>query len=266
VTRFVTDPRVISDSTGINLLGLTGFTMTVTPTSFTYSGGGDSVTFTGTGISQYWSDVPITQSVTGYVLTLQGIRAQTVTGLNLGPEEYEQLVATEYWTGSNAATLERFYRGNDVLVGGSYGDYLDGLTGNDTISGRDGNDTLVGGEGNDKIIGGRGTDVLVGGAGSDDFIFKSLKDASHGTDRIKDFEVRIDDIDLRGIDANSSKFGDQKFHYIHASKFSGDEGELRAFQKGTIVYVQGDTDGDGKADFEIRVGGITKLDAGDFIL
>ena len=56
------------------------------------------------------------------------------------------------------------------------------------------NEILKGGDGDDQLNGGKGDDVLQGGAGSDAFIF----DISHGFDKITDFEIGADVIDLSG--------------------------------------------------------------------
>lgn len=68
--------------------------------------------------------------------------------------------------------------GNDLLFGngendtvGNFGevgdDLLVGGDGNDDMNGHTGNDVLLGGDGNDKLVGGEGNDVLIGGAGND---------------------------------------------------------------------------------------------------
>jgi Ca2+-binding RTX toxin-like protein len=49
--------------------------------------------------------------------------------------------------------------GNDLIIGSSLANELDGGAGNDTLNGGDGNDTLKGGIGNDSINGGAGSDT-----------------------------------------------------------------------------------------------------------
>ncbi|HEY9659900.1 MAG TPA: hypothetical protein V6C65_15700, partial [Allocoleopsis sp.] len=56
---------------------------------------------------------------------------------------------------------------NDILLGYSGNDYLDGGTENDTLYGEAGDDTLLGYSGDDHLIGGEGTDSLYGDAGND---------------------------------------------------------------------------------------------------
>jgi Ca2+-binding RTX toxin-like protein len=56
---------------------------------------------------------------------------------------------------------------DDIYVGDSDDNYIDGLAGNDTLSGLEGNDTLVGGLGNDSLVGGAGDDTYVVDAAGD---------------------------------------------------------------------------------------------------
>ncbi len=82
--------------------------------------------------------------------------------------------------------------GDDRLSGGNDNDQLFGGLGNDAISGGSGDDALRGEAGDDRLDGGAGSDNLAGGAGSDAFVFAS----GFGTDRITDFSVTEDYIDL----------------------------------------------------------------------
>jgi Ca2+-binding RTX toxin-like protein len=62
--------------------------------------------------------------------------------------------------------------GDDEIYGGASNDYLIGGAGNDSIFGDDGNDTLTGGDGNDTLTGGAGADYLAADIG-DDLIFNA---------------------------------------------------------------------------------------------
>ncbi|MGH6737312.1 MAG: calcium-binding protein [Methyloceanibacter sp.] len=143
-----------------------------------------------------------------------------------------------------------------------------GEAGNDTLTGGKGNDRLNGGDGNDALTGHRGKDTLIGGDDRDFFDFNSINDSVVGAkrDRIVDLNRAEDDmIDLRGIDAKTGVSGNQNFKFIGKSDFHDKKGELRYEDKGSKVIVQGDVNGDGKADFEILVK-IGALFAGDFLL
>ncbi|MET0530012.1 MAG: PQQ-dependent sugar dehydrogenase [Microvirga sp.] len=159
--------------------------------------------------------------------------------------------------------------GNDLLLGGDGDDRLSGNAGNDRLAGGrgldrmnggDGNDRLYGGAGNDVLIGGRGYDVLRGDAGADRFDFNSLAETRVGPARDIVYFARSqhDTIDLRSIDADTDgTSGNQSFKWIGAKTFSGVDGQLRLANG----ILQGDTNGDRKADFEIKImGAITTAD------
>ena len=151
--------------------------------------------------------------------------------------------------------------GSAPPVGTSAADVMVGTAGNDRLVGNGGNDTLDGSSGDDLLIGGLQKDSLTGGDGSDQFDFNLIKESRSGAARdvITDFQHGQDTIDLSTIDAVRGG-GNQTFSWIGSDAFSGDAGELR-FARGLI---QGDTDGDKRADFEIRVTG--SVTAGDLIL
>ncbi|MEZ5826991.1 MAG: hypothetical protein R3D30_04820 [Hyphomicrobiales bacterium] len=138
----------------------------------------------------------------------------------------------------------------------------------DTLIGSKVSDHINGGLGGDLIRGGLGQDFLTGGADHDIFDFNSVKESKVGSthrDNIMDFESGTDDIDLRTIDAKKGVHGNQKFDFIGKHGFHDVKGELRYKDLGSKVIVQGDTNGDGKADFEIWVNA-DALNAHDFLL
>jgi Ca2+-binding RTX toxin-like protein len=181
--------------------------------------------------------------------------------------------------------------GDDTLEGGGGSDGLYGFDGNDKLYGGDGDDQgiiasdwaatttyyvggLFGGEGNDRIYGGDGDDEITGGMGRDQlwggddadrFIFGSNAETAKSgkkADVIHDFNRKQDDIvDLTGIDAKNGG-GNNKFKYIGDDDFSGKKGELRYEN----FKLQGDTNGDGKADFTIKMLGVAKLTNADIDL
>lgn len=147
------------------------------------------------------------------------------------------------------------------------GDGNDGFSGkggtSGAVLGEAGDDTLTGGSHKDVLNGGTGKDALKGAAGADKFVFNSALDSVVGTnhDSIKDFShTQHDKIDLHLIDAITGG-ADDPFHFIGGKGFHGVVGELR--YKGHLL--QGDTDGDGTADFEVHVN-IAQLVKGDFVL
>ena len=169
--------------------------------------------------------------------------------------------------------------GNEVanrIFGGVGGDTLDGGGASDTLLGGDGADSLVGGAGDDRLTGGdaadilnggAGKDVLTGGAGADIFVFDSITESAVGVARdvIVDFSRADGDvIDLSGIDANGSAAGMPDFTFIGDGAFSKTAGELHYRVVRANVIVEGDVDGDGRADFQLVVRNATSLSANDF--
>jgi Ca2+-binding RTX toxin-like protein len=153
--------------------------------------------------------------------------------------------------------------GDDSLAGGALADRLNGGAGDDQLFGLGGNDTL---------IGGLGTDTLRGGGGKDIFRFESADDSSTAVgeeDRIVDFQKANDKIDLSAIDADETTEGNQAFTFVGEATFSNKAGELRSSRvDDKTSLVEGDTDGDGFADFAIlvTVNSAQPLTATDFIL
>ncbi len=192
-------------------------------------------------------------------------------------------------TGANVLTGD--FSGN-ALTGGDANDTLSGQAGNDVLSGGLGNDFLFGGsdsdelrggDGNDRLTGGSGKDVLLGGNGANIFIFgpgdfSGITSAT--ADFIADFsQLNRDRIDLKLVDANDNLAKNQAFKFIGTAAFSGTAGELRYFSYSVGIggsserLVLGDTNGDGTADFAIRLSAVLDfpssnltLFAADFIL
>jgi RTX calcium-binding nonapeptide repeat (4 copies) len=161
------------------------------------------------------------------------------------------------------------------LQGTSGADTLTGAAGDDLLFGGGGKDKCSGGAGNDREDGGRGKDTLTGGAGKDVFDFNSAKDTgktASGRDVITDFRHNIDDIDLKDIDASSKNSFDQAFKFIGLQDFHHKAGELHYFKidnlgtKHDMTVVEGDTNGDGRADFQIELSHLVTLTKGDFVL
>ncbi|NVP58748.1 M10 family metallopeptidase C-terminal domain-containing protein, partial [Mycoplana rhizolycopersici] len=117
------------------------------------------------------------------------------------------------------------------LTGTSHADRLTGDGKANVLSGGAGKDVLKGNSGDDTLIGGKGADDLYGGKGADTFVFKSLSELASSkarTDTIFDFSQKQKDlIDLTGIDAITTKSGNQAFSFVGTEKFSKTAGELR---------------------------------------
>lgn len=169
-----------------------------------------------------------------------------------------------------AANVENLrLTGTTALSGAGNGldNRMDGNSGNNLLRGFAGDDSIYGGAGSDTLVGGSGKDLLSGGDDSarDVFVFNSYGEAGRGAtrDTVSFFSHGIDDIDLRGIDANTRSAGDQAF------AFGGTKATKNGIwltDDGRDVIVSGDVNGDGRADFEIAVVRIDTLDKGDFFL
>jgi Ca2+-binding RTX toxin-like protein len=159
------------------------------------------------------------------------------------------------------------YGGNDTirLCGG---DTAFGGTGDDLLIGNGQTERLNGGKGEDTLFGAAGSDRLSGGAGSDTFLFRRVSDSTQAAhDTIVDFSRKEHDIiDLSGIDANGRVAGHKHFAFIGEQAFHGVRGELRFETNGQTTFVQGDVDGDGKAEFVMALHGDIDLHKSDFHL
>jgi serralysin len=194
-------------------------------------------------------------------------------------------------TESDATIVAFLDAGDDHYIGGPIGAEVHGGNDNDTLDGDDagtdpslsfdaffgdaGNDTLNGGDGDDLLTGGAGRDTLTGGGEKDIFYFNSKTDSAKGAnhDVITDFSGsgdllfgEHDLINLAAIDAKKGG-GNQSFKYIGAAKFHHKAGELHVLHKGGFFLVEGDIDGNGKADFQIEVHSVLlAMVKADFVL
>lgn len=173
------------------------------------------------------------------------------------------LVGTaEQAIGNNLANKLAGTDGTNVLLG---------IGGNDRLDAGAGADALDGGAGDDKLIGGAGQDTLNGGTGADRFYFVAADTGATAVaapDRIADFtHAEGDVIDLHYIDAVAGTSGNNAFTFIGKSAFTGHKGELRySYGDTEETRLEGDTNGDGRADLVILLTGRHDLVAADFVL
>ncbi len=192
------------------------------------------------------------------------LAANTATGIDLG---------TDHITNFENAIGGH---GGSVIFGSAAANFIQANGGLNFFYGFGGNDTLIGSTGSDVLVGGTGNDALGGGAGADKFVYTSISDsgvAKAASDLISDFNQGEGDlIDLSAIDAitNNAVGTLDHFNFIGPNvAFSHTAGELRAYSTASGETVSGDVNGDGKADFAIRLndsGHVLHLGAGDFIL
>jgi Ca2+-binding RTX toxin-like protein len=182
--------------------------------------------------------------------------------------------------------------GNDIITSdyrrrGAQGDLQYGEAGEDIMTGSNANDRMYGGADDDVMNGGSGEDFIHGGTGENDltggldrdvFAFQSFG-AGHGFDRIRDFELAYDKIDLSEIDADPLTAGKQDFHfsnralrfdddvisYNNSPVLDGSTGRVssKIADGHTYIYVQTDDD---LTAANIILDGEFKLTADHFIL
>ncbi|WP_230531501.1 calcium-binding protein [Microvirga roseola] len=204
--------------------------------------------FRGAGFAYDADGVPISGTVKSYAGYIDGRQISSITGAKVAATTLVSAAATSS-TSDDLRVFRSILSKNDVVKGGKY------------------DDTLYGFNGKDKLIGGRGDDFLYGGKGADRFVFQSVRDSSVADgDIIMDFSrTQRDKVDLRIIDANTAARGNQAFKFIGTSEFSNKAGELRYFGTDGVV-VEGDTNGDGQADFSLYLADISKVYKSYFIL
>lgn len=209
-------------------------------------------------------------AVTAYGFALSGTGI-VVTALS-GTDGTDTVSAAEEFSfGGSVLTVRQGTAASQTLSGANNtADLVLGFGGNDTLNGLTGNDVLVGEAGNDILNGGGGRDFLSGGAGADRFVFALPTDTGLGAaarDVIRDFELNTagELIDVSGIDAIAGGLVNNVFTFRGALAFNG-AGQLRYAQQGPNTIIQGNTDNDGDAEFEIELTGLYTLTAGDFVL
>jgi Ca2+-binding RTX toxin-like protein len=187
-----------------------------------------------------------------------------VTGVNGSV----QILAVGNATNFSAAnwTFTNWENATDIVA-------IVGTVGADTLIGSIKSDGINGDAGADILTGGLGKDSLTGGLEADTFDFNRKTETVKGLNRdvIQDFSgfgLQGDLIDVHGIDANTTRGGNQNFKFIGAQKFHHRAGELQVkYDANTdIGIVAGDIDGNGKADFQIEVHSLNALVKADFIL
>lgn len=181
--------------------------------------------------------------------------------------------SVSYTLASNVENLTLTGSGKISGTGNTLANVITGNSANNTLDGKAGADKLIGGAGNDRLIGGSGgeKDKLYGGSGADTFVFTSAQGSSAvkrgDLDTIYDFSRKQgDEINLKSIDANTKTKADNAFSFIQTDKFHKKPGELRYEIKNGDTFIYGDTNGDGVADFAIRLDLSLALKSSDFIL
>jgi hypothetical protein len=169
------------------------------------------------------------------------------------------------WTlASNVEALELQGSGNVDGTGNGGTNNLQGNGGDNVLSGLAGVDTINGNDGDDTIVGGEGNDLLRGGTGGDVFRVAHAFGATLETDQVYDFSTAEgDSIDLSAIDAVAGG-GDNAFVLVTA--FSNVAGQMTLSFAGAITTLKLDVNGDGKADYQMKINGDVTGDSAGWLL
>lgn len=231
-------------------------------------GGGNDIAKAGSGVSTLvggkgFDRLSFENIVQGVAFNMKNGAFSSAPGASGNAFNFEYVLGSvnrDRIAGNDLANIIDGALGNDAIAGG---------LGNDILRGGPNNDALNGGAGQDRLNGGLGRDTMAGGADADIFEYISHVQSPAGAafrDKIMDFAVGQDDIDLGSIDANSVTAGNQDFAFIGQGLFTGVAGQLRfaAFRGDTLISA--DRDGNSIADFQILLEGTKPLTGGDFIL
>jgi hypothetical protein len=165
---------------------------------------------------------------------------------------------------ANLEALELQGSGDISGTGNGAANNIQGGSGANSLDGGAGNDTLNGNDGDDTIVGGLGGDLMRGGIGADAFVVAHAFAAGLETDQIFDFSAAENDwIDLSAIDAIAGGF-DDAFTLVGA--FGKAAGEMTLTFAGGITTLKLDLNGDGKADYQLKINGDVTGESGDWLL
>ena len=174
--------------------------------------------------------------------------------LDLRPGEWTQTNATQTANLNGSALNPIFARGNiaNALL-------FEGNTASAIENGK-------GGTGADTLIANLVANQFTGNGGADLFKWLATGDAGIGglADTVLDFVRGTDKIDFTGLDALPGTAGQQDFAFIGTGAFTNVAGQVRYDVTGGNAHIFADADGNGVADMQIILTGITTLAASDF--
>lgn len=180
--------------------------------------------------------------------------------------------SVSFTLGANVERLVLDGSGDIAGTGNSLGNVIEGNSGANTLDGGAGDDLLRAGLGADTLTGGTGNDIMTGGTGADTFVITDASIHLSGSgggalelDSINDLsQVEGDRLDLSAIDADTVTAGDQAFHLVGG--FTHHAGEMALTYVFGVTLLQLDVDGDGHADYQMRIAGNVTGDSGGWVL
>src|SRR5262249_40185668 len=119
---------------------------------------------------------------------------------------------------------------------------------------------------NNYFQGGTGKDTHTGAGGRDVFDFDAVTHSPSGSARdvITDFKHLLDHLDVSGIDADTTRAGNQAFRFAGTEVFGSTPGVIGYSVSGGNTIVRGSTDTDSAVEFQIQLNGLVTLTAHDF--
>ncbi len=220
-------------------------------------GKGNDVLFGGFGNDTLDGGAGGLDDIASYRLETASVKVDLVKGISIGKDSgTDTLFNIESVNGTNF---------KDTLIGNDQNNVLQSFKGRDTLIGGAGDDTLIGGVGNDKIQTGVGNDNI-------------MLDSLTGVDRISDFSVKNDTIQLAQINQEfqSSAFDSLALGELASDMFISGEGLTTAndsndyliYNKTTgALYYDADGSGDVNTPVQIAViGNQAALTSADFIV
>ena len=168
--------------------------------------------------------------------------------IELVGEGYDIVRTGLNWTlADNIEGLELQGAGNVAGTGNGGANNLQGNSGANLLSGLAGVDTINGNDGADIIVGGAGNDLLRGGLGADTFRVAHAFGGVLETDQIYDFSDAEGDI----MDFSGAYSGT----LAQVASFTRHAGEMTLTFAGGITTVRLDIDGNGVAEYQVKING-----------
>ncbi|WGM39950.1 hypothetical protein [Caulobacter sp. NIBR1757] len=160
--------------------------------------------------------------------------------------------------GDNLETLQMQGTADLDGTGNAGANNLQGNSGANRLSGAAGVDTINGNDGDDIILGGQGNDLLRGGTGTDTFRVEHAFSGALETDQIYDFQTAEGDrMDFSDVFAGT---------LAKVSAFTHTAGEMTLTFASGQTTVRLDIDGNGVAEYQVKINGDVTADWSGWLL
>ena len=146
------------------------------------------------GVTTQVINIPILNNSLNEANEIFTLALSSPTNAALGTQTAATTTITDTFTAAVTTTLAANVE--NLTLTGAAAINGTGNAGNNVITGNTANNLLNGSGGNDTLNGGAGLDTLTGGAGNDVFLFQFSQSTVANPDRITDFAINSDKIDL----------------------------------------------------------------------